>query len=72
MAKKDSAKTHCIRGHPLIHPNIKVNSEGWRECKKCARARYASSRKERRSALKWLRIIIEYGEAKRKYGNILE
>lgn len=36
-----SAKTHCKRGHELAGDNLKIDSEGRRQCVACRRMRWA-------------------------------
>lgn len=56
----------CHLGHPLEEPNLVYNGEGFRECKRCAWDRQNRSRKERRVAMKWLKLIIQVGEVRIK------
>lgn len=32
-----AAQTHCLRGHPLSGSNLRVNQNGHRSCRTCAR-----------------------------------
>jgi len=36
-ASKRTARTHCLRGHPLSGENLFINSSGSRGCKECRR-----------------------------------
>lgn len=36
---KNARKTHCDEGHEFTPENTFVNSEGWRDCRECSRAR---------------------------------
>lgn len=37
FAAANAAKTHCIRGHPFAGDNLRVNRDGSRGCRACAR-----------------------------------
>jgi hypothetical protein len=42
-------QTHCIHGHPLTGPNLRIRPDGHRACRACARdasTRYRRQRKE--------------------------
>ena len=70
MAGKQVPK--CMRGlHELSGSNIRLNSEGFRECKACSSKRRTIYKRERSNAAKWLRLIIAIGES-RAYGSLLE
>jgi len=36
----NSAKTHCLRGHPFSEANTSVTSLGQRQCRACVKVRY--------------------------------
>jgi hypothetical protein len=42
----NARKTHCLKGHPLAHPNLYIDSRGHRTCKRCAKHRAAESYRE--------------------------
>ena len=42
-------KTHCKHGHPLTPDNIRVRSDGRRQCKACQRAHVAKHDQKRRA-----------------------
>lgn len=33
-------RTHCLRGHPLDGPDVRIDRNGRRQCRACERARY--------------------------------
>jgi hypothetical protein len=38
IASRNARKTHCLRGHPLEGKNLLIDSQGYRQCRKCYRA----------------------------------
>jgi hypothetical protein len=50
---EQARQTHCKRGHPLSGENLKIRTDGSRQCKQCAR--YRERRRQRTS--------VEAGEA---------
>lgn len=39
IAPRNSARTHCLNGHPLSGSNVRLNKNGARVCRICAAAR---------------------------------
>lgn len=46
----NGAKTHCMRGHPLSGTNLRKNSNGSRQCKRCHADRVAAARRQKAEA----------------------
>lgn len=46
-ASLNAKKTHCLRGHPLSGENLKIESNGQRECRECKRICAAALRRQR-------------------------
>jgi recombination endonuclease VII len=44
VTAKDSAKTHCPKGHPYDEANTWVSPKGWRRCRRCRREAESSRR----------------------------
>src|SRR5262249_20449266 len=49
MAKAQSARTHCPKGHPYDAENTRHTSAGSRECRACRAEQYRSRRRPRPS-----------------------
>ena len=50
FAAKNSAKTHCVKGHPLSGDNLYIEPKGTRACKECRREAVRRSRARKRAA----------------------
>lgn len=44
---EQARQTHCKRGHPLSGENLKIRTDGSRQCKQCAR--YRERRRQRKT-----------------------
>ncbi len=48
VTRRQTAKTHCPRGHPYAGYNLIVQTTGSRRCRECVRARDRARRKRRK------------------------
>jgi hypothetical protein len=46
MAKSQAEQIACKHGHPFDHANMRITSDGSRECVKCCRAKQARHRRK--------------------------
>ncbi len=47
---ENARKTHCQAGHPLSGDNLKINSQGNRMCRACAKAYFAARYEQQKAS----------------------
>lgn len=69
-ASRNAQKTHCLNGHPLSGSNLKVDSQGHRQCRTCTRAlSQKSSYKEKKREYERTSPTLKISKAKWQAAN---